>query len=240
MSRLFVDIETVPIARYLKDAPEGLQKLFMKRMASQLQDPEGSQDTVGLQYEQLWQQKAAFYAEFCKIVCISFAGIKEQEDGPILKVKSLVGNEREILHLFAGMLDKLNLKDSTLVGHNSKEFDFPLLIRRMIINFVPIPPILNVAGKKTWEMALEDTMVMWSGPAWNYKCSLELLAEVLGIPTPKADLHGSDVARVFFEDGAKGLERIRYYCQGDAITTANCYQRMKGQQIFQPEKIIFA
>ena len=154
-----------------------------------------------------------------------------------LVVKSFAGdNEQFLLHEFAEMIKKWSAHEQRyLCGHNGKEFDFPYLCRRMLINSIPIPGILNVAGKKPWEVNHLDTMELWKFGDFKNYTSLNLLAHALGIVTPKDDIDGSVVWEVYWVE--KNLERIVTYCQKDVITVAQIFLRMMGESLIKPEDI---
>lgn len=253
MSQLFVDIETIP--QYPQDEngivslPGNITELYGKRFKKEIEsikkDPiyeatpinmtmVNDSDTISFQ-EALnthYIKNAALYAEFGKIACIS-VGIQQ---GTSLSITYMCGtSEYDILTAFAVIIKHAQ----SLVGHNSLEFDFPYLVRRMIIKGVPIPNVLNTIGRKPWEVNLEDTMKMWSSTAWNYKCSLALLAECLGLPNPKSDFDGSQVASTYYSQDPDRFKRIGNYCNGDVATTANVYRKINGQPIYQPHQIIY-
>jgi len=122
-----------------------------------------------------------------------------------------------------------------LCAHNGKEFDFPYLCRRMVINNIPIPSLLNSAGKKPWEVNHLDTMELWKFGDFKSYTSLNLLAHTLNIPTPKDDIDGSRVWEVYWKD--KDLNRIVTYCQKDVITVTQLLLRLMGEQLVKQENI---
>jgi DNA polymerase elongation subunit (family B) len=154
-----------------------------------------------------------------------------------LVVKSFAGeNEQLLLHEFAEMLKKWSTHDPRyLCGHNGKEFDFPYLCRRMLINGIPIPGILNAAGKKPWEVNHLDTMELWKFGDFKNYTSLNLLAHTLNIDTPKDDIDGSVVWQVYWVD--KNLDRIIAYCQKDVITVAQIFLRMVGESLIKADYV---
>jgi hypothetical protein len=192
-----------------------------------------------------YAKNAALYAEWGKIVCIGVGVVSEGK----FKVKYLCSRyEKQLLEEFATIASKV----TSLVGHNSIEFDFPFLFRRMVVHGIQVPKVLNAIGKKPWEMAMDDTLKMWSGTAWNHKVSLALICETLGIESPKGDMDGTKVGEVFwgmfdgvandelpFEKEKEALDKIGKYCVGDVIATANVFQRLNNNAIFTPDKIIY-
>ena len=154
-----------------------------------------------------------------------------------LRIKSFSGdNEHELLLGFIDMLKKLKEKNiNYLCAHNGKEFDYPYLIRRMLINGLEVPAILDLSGKKPWEVNHLDTMELWKFGDYKNYTSLELLAAVFGIPTPKDDIKGSDVARVYWQE--HDLPRIVAYCQKDVATVVNLLLRFKGRPMIGEEEI---
>jgi len=228
---MFLDIETVPQYSTYEQLPLNVAALWDKK-AGQLsriekfnQDGEPKPDEV---YE-----RAGIYAEFGKIVCIS-TGIFRNKS---LWIKSFYGDdENELLNGFINMLNKGKEKNiAYLCAHNGKEFDYPFLIRRMLINGLDVPAILDLSGKKPWEVNHLDTMELWKFGDYKNYTSLELLATVFGIPTPKDDIRGSDVARVYWQE--HDLRRIVTYCQKDVATIVNLLLRFKGKLIIGDDSI---
>jgi len=230
-SILFLDIETVPIYSEHEELPEPFRKLwgkkaeqlnrFGKRAENEIQSP-----------EQLYE-RAGIYAEFGKIICIS-TGIFRNGT---LWIKSFYGDDEvAILTDFANQLSKAQEKKYIhLCAHNGKEFDYPYIIRRMLVNNIPVPPILDLSGKKPWEVNHLDTMELWKFGDFKSYTSLELLAALFNIPTPKDDIEGSDVGRVYWQD--HDLPRIVNYCQKDVITIVNLLLKFKGQPLVEQDKI---
>jgi 3'-5' exonuclease len=212
---LFLDIETVPQHADFDSAPKEDQKLWGDKARIISRDQEVEPSTV---YE-----RAGIYAEFGRIVCISVGFISQRGTMRQLRVKSYYGDDEKILLTeFADLLLKhFNGADNLLCGHNGKEFDFPYIARRMIINRVKIPRILDSTGKKPWEVNHLDTMQMWKFGNLKNFTSLKLLAHVFGIPSPKDDIDGSQVAGVYWDE--KNLERIMRYCEKDVVTLVQVY-----------------
>ncbi len=223
---LFLDIETVPLFSTYDELPETLMKLWDKKAERIKRNEEDTPDQL--------YDRAGIYAEFGKIVCISVGFIKEDE----IRIKSFSGDdEKVVLKEFSGLLTKhYNSSDYFLCAHNGKEFDFPYLIRRMLIQGIEIPAMLDLSGKKPWEVQHLDTMELWKFGDYKHYTSLELLAQIFGIPTPKGDIDGSDVGRVYWED--KDLERIVQYCQRDVLTIIQLFLRYQGKPMIVEEKVV--
>lgn len=219
---LFVDIETVSAAPvYQELSPERQQLRDHKSQYFNQQ-----QQTSAQRY----QQKAWIYAEFGKIVCISIGKIiQEQGETRTLKLKSRTGhNEYQLLTSWINDLKSYLYDHQTkLCWHNIKEFDLPRITRRMIVHSIPIPPILDLQGKKPREVWHIDTMEMRKCGDHKHYTSLNLLAHLFGLPTPKDDISGADIWRVYREE--KDLDRISHYCQKDVFTTANLYMKITNQ-----------
>lgn len=227
---LFLDIETAPQYPDYNDMPEEWKQLWDIKSTSLLKYHEGQTN------ESLYP-RAGIYAEFGKIICIS-CGVLQGADGhKKIVLKSFYGeDEKLLLHQFSEMLNKWSGGEQKyLCAHNGKEFDFPYLCRRMIINSLPIPSLLNIAGKKPWEVTHLDTLELWKFGDFKSFTSLNLLAHTLGIPTPKDDIDGSMVWAVYWKE--KNLERIVTYCQKDVVTVAQIYLRMNGEPLIKLENI---
>jgi 3'-5' exonuclease len=221
---LFLDVETVPLVYQYSDLDPNLRQLWDAKFRFQ-KDVEA----------EVHYKKAGIFAEFSKVVCIS-VGLFSGGD---FRIKSFFGDdEKELLEDFVTLLKKhYNTQEHLLCAHNGKEFDFPFLCRRMLINGLPLPKILNIAGKKPWEVRHLDTMEMWKFGDYKSYTSLNLLATIFGIPTPKNDIEGSDVARVYWEE--KDIARIVTYCQKDVITVAQLLMRFFGKPLIEKNNIIF-
>lgn len=237
---LFLDIETVPGAADFEDLNEELQELwgYKTRQILRRQDEELEYDEIA----EAFRTRAGIYAEFGKIVCIS-AGFLTKQPGdelPLLRLKSFTNHiEANLLEDFSVLLNKhFNNPDKfAICGHNIKEFDIPYICRRMLVNQLPLPRLLDIAGKKPWETKhLVDTLEMWKfGDNKNYT-SLRLLAAVFNFPSPKDDMDGSDVAGVYWEE--RDLDRIATYCEKDVVATAQLFLRMKRVPMILPEQIV--
>ena len=189
----------------------------------------------------LYQSRAAIFAEFGKVVCISCGFIRYQDDKPHFKLKSFSGNdEQRLLADFAAMLNPFTQKsERTLCAHNGKEFDFPYLGRRYLINGLPLPAILGeMQSKKPWEVRLLDTMQLWKFGDYKSFTSLDLLCAVFGVPSPKDDIDGSQVGRVFWVE--QDYARIARYCERDVVATAQVLLRMCGENMMEAENIVSA
>ena len=201
----------------------------MKTSASYGIQNSGIQQSPESQYK-----KAGVYAEFAKVICISVGFFNEKE----FRIKSFYHeDEKQLLKDFAGLLNKhFNRKEHLLCAHNGKEFDFPFLCRRMLINGVKLPKTLNLAGKKPWEVQHIDTMELWKFGDYKNFTSLNLLAHIFNIPTPKDDIDGSDVARVYWEE--KNIQRIVTYCQKDVLTVARLLLRFMGEPLIEEKQVV--
>ncbi len=213
---LFLDVETVPMVPEFELLPDAFKELWSKKADRIRVD----QDKTA---EELFNERAGIYSEFGKIVCISAGFFFEENHDLKFRCKAFYSdNETQLLAEFAEMLNlSFNAPDSYLCGHNAREFDFPYIARRMLVNRIPLPDVINLQGKKPWEVTHLDTMELWKFGDYKNYTSLALLAAVFGIPTPKDDIQGSDVARVYWHE--RDLERIAVYCNKDVVTTARLY-----------------
>jgi uncharacterized protein YprB with RNaseH-like and TPR domain len=227
---LFLDIETVPQAESYNGLDAEWKELWDHKAKSLAR---GSEGAVG---EDLYD-RAGIYAEFGKIVCISCGCIQGHGEDRKLVINSYFSHdEKKLLLDFVHMLQRWSgSPDKFLCAHNGKEFDYPYLCRRMIINGVEIPEALKIAGRKPWEVRHLDTLEMWKFGDYKSYTSLKLLAKVLGIPSPKDDIDGSMVHSVYWVD--KDLERIAEYCQKDVITLAQVLLRFHCEPLIRPANI---
>ncbi len=217
---LFLDIETVRGTQRFDELDERLRVQWLRK-ASYLRREETVTD------ENLYIDRAGIYAEFGKIICIGVAMLHENPSGEAaLKVKCYAGHdERALLSDFSAMLSKMD-PVSKLCAHNGKEFDFPYLSRRFLVKGIPLPAVLDLSGKKPWEVNHLDTLEYWKFGDYKHYTSLDLLAAIFNIPSSKGTMDGSRVSTVYYDE--KDLDKIADYCKGDVITVAQLLLRMKG------------
>lgn len=226
---MYIDIETVPQHPSFDQLDEKMQE-FWERKSSRI-----SKENVSPEED---YARAGIYSEFGKIVCISAGIIKIENGERTLRVKSFYGHDEvHLLKEFSSALKSFTSHPGTnICGHNVKEFDFPYIARRMIINGLPLPDILDVAGKKPWEVKFIDTLDLWKFGDFKHYTSLNLLTHILGIPSPKDDIDGSQVASVYYEEN--DVERIAKYCEKDVLATTQLFLRLKGEPLLDPEKVV--
>lgn len=230
-SVLFLDIETVPQTYTAEEMDPEAMKLFEMKTRFLLKDDKTVTD--------LFNERAGIYAEFGKIICISVGFVHETRTGREIRLKSFYhDDEATLLKQFVDLLEKNQRQFTILCGHNAKEFDFPYICRRLLINGMKLPYILNIAGKKPWEIAHLDTMELWKFGDFKAYTSLALLCHVFKIPTPKDDISGADVARVYYEE--QDLERIKVYCEKDVLALIQLFLRMRGDELVEEGDVYFS
>ncbi|HLR77004.1 MAG TPA: 3'-5' exonuclease [Balneolaceae bacterium] len=227
---LFLDIETVPEVYKFEDLDEARKDLWDTKMKYK-QKRNGK--TAGELYD-----SAGILAEFGKIVCISAGAVNVENGKTTLRLKSFCGHdETELLSDFNELLnDHYSAHRHLLCAHNGKEFDFPYLARRLLINGLPLPSILDIAGKKPWEVRHLDTMELWKFGDYKHYTSLNLLTHIFNIPSPKSDISGADVSRVYWEEN--DLKRIAAYCEKDVQALAQLFCRYRGEPLIEDEDIV--
>ena len=225
---LFIDIETVPCENNFGELDAEMQELWDLKTQYQRKDdftPEEFYDRAGI------------WAEFGKIICISAGYFTTKADVRNFRVTSFFGDEVKILNDFNNLINNhFNLTQHVLCGHNVKEFDIPFLARRMIINQISIPQKLNLFGKKPWEIPHLDTLELWKFGDYKNFTSLKLLTKILGIPSPKGDIDGSQVGHVYYVD--KDIDRIITYCEKDVIAVAQIFLRFRKEDLLVEDEII--
>lgn len=226
---LFLDIETVPEVADFTELDENKRLLFEKKTAYQRKEEIPVAD---------FYERAGIWAEFGKIICISVGNLIMNSNRLLFRTKSFYGeDEKLILTEFKKLLDShFSAPQHLLCAHNGKEFDYPYIARRMIINNMELPDKLNLFGKKPWEVPHLDTMELWKFGDNKHYTSLDLLTNILGIPSPKEDIDGSQVAKVYYED--KDLKRIVEYCERDTLAVAQIYLRLMQQPALTADQII--
>jgi uncharacterized protein YprB with RNaseH-like and TPR domain len=229
---LFLDIETVPASPSFNELPENLKALWARKAA-------GIIEKENTPIEESYN-RAGIYAEFGKIICISVGFFYSKEGKSKFRIKSFFGDdEKEILTAFINLLDhSFNTNDHYLCGHNGKEFDYPYIARRALINGLKLPKLLDMAGKKPWEIRHLDTMELWKFGDYKHYTSLNLLTTIFNIPSPKDDIDGSDVWRVYWQDS--DIQRIVTYCQKDVLAVAQLYLRYIGEKLVDADDVEIA
>lgn len=225
---LFLDIETVPENRSFSDLEEETQILWEQKTAYKRKDEYTPEEYYG---------HAGIWAEFGKIICISVGYFKVTADQRQFRLKTFYGEEPDLLKEFKALLEKhFNRADHLLCAHNGKEFDFPYIARRMLILNIALPSQLNLFGKKPWEVPHLDTLELWKFGDYKHYTSLRLLTHILGIPSPKDDIDGSQVGNVYYEEN--DLNRIVRYCEKDVIALAQIILKLRQEELLNPSEII--
>jgi DNA polymerase elongation subunit (family B) len=232
-SILFIDIETVPAVPSFELLSEPMQALWQKKTRTMRYESPEEADPA-----KVFAEKGGIFSEFSRIVCIGIGSIILHENEWKLRLKSIChSDEKVLLNNFSDILARFTGRytDIRFCGHNIKEFDLPFICRRMIINQVPLPASLQLSNKKPWENHHIDTLDLWKFGDYKHFTSLALLAEVLGIPSPKNDIDGSMVSEVFWQQ--QDTERIARYCLQDVLTTAKVFLRLSNIFHIQPEPV---
>lgn len=225
---LFIDIETVPETENFSQIDQEMQQLWEQKTQYQRKDDYSPEE---------FYERAGIWAEFGKIICISAGYFTNKSDIRNFRVTSFIGEEAKILKDFSNLIQNhFNGAQHLLCGHNSKEFDIPFIARRMIIQGIAIPAKMNLFGKKPWEVPHLDTLELWKFGDYKHYTSLKLLSKILGIPTSKDDIDGSQVAQVYYVQ--KNIDRIVTYCEKDVIATAQIFLRFRREDLLIDEEII--
>jgi len=225
---LFLDIETVPEQESFGLLDFEMKLLWEQKTQYQRRDEYTPED---------FYDRAGIWAEFGKIICISVGYFTFKSDIRHFRVTSFFGDEVKILQEFSNLLNNhFNGPQHLLCGHNAKEFDIPFIARRMIINAIQIPNKLNLFGKKPWEIPHLDTLELWKFGDFKHYTSLKLLTKILGIPSPKGDIDGSQVGHTFYVE--KDIDRIVTYCEKDTIAVAQVFLRLRREPILVDDEIL--
>lgn len=225
---LFLDIETVPESSEFGSLDETKRQLWEQKSQYQRKDEFTAEE---------FYERAGIWAEFGKIICISVGYFNIKTDLRSLRIKSFHGSEQKILKEFKSLLNShFSRPQHLLCAHNGKEFDFPYIARRMLINGIRLPYKLDLFGKKPWEVPHLDTMELWKFGDYKHYTSLKLMANVLGIPSPKEDMDGSMVREVFYKD--QDIDRIVEYCELDVLTLAQVFLKLRNEELLTKDEII--
>jgi 3'-5' exonuclease len=235
---LFFDIETAGSVSSYEELSPKMQELWSHRaeiLRKQLGDK--YPDNKDKSDSELFQMKSALQAEFGRVVCVSFGKIKFEDGEPMAQIVSYSGeDEVEILNQAFKVIKGLSKNGVKLIGHNVKRFDIPFLCKRAFILRLETPPALQVWDKKPWEIAISDTSELWSFGAWQEGfTSLDLLATVLGVDSPKDDISGADVHQAYYSGQ---IDRIKEYCQKDVITLIQVALSLSNLNLIEKSGII--
>jgi len=225
---LFLDIETVPLHEQYSELSAETQMLWEEKTRYQRKEEFSAEE---------FYDRAGIWAEFGKIVCISVGYFSFRHQQRTFRVTSFTGEEKNLLEDFSRLVNEhFSRPNKLFCAHNGKEFDFPYISRRMIINGIEIPQKLQLFGKKPWEIPHLDTMEMWKFGDYKHYTSLKLLAHILGIPSPKDDIDGNEVRNVFYNEG--DIDRIATYCEKDTITVAQILLRFRNDTLLDDDEIL--
>jgi uncharacterized protein YprB with RNaseH-like and TPR domain len=227
---LFLDIETVAQHPHYSELDDNFKPHWEKK-ASFIGKDESPEEVYS---------RAGIYAEFGKIVCISVGFINIESGKKTLRLKSFANHDENILitDFFELLNNHYNYNDALLCAHNGKEFDFPYIARRALVNGIDIPDTLDLAGKKPWEVNHLDTLQLWKFGDYKHYTSLSLLTTIFNIPTPKDDIDGSMVNEVYWKEN--DLERITVYCEKDVVALTQLFLRFRNEDLIDTENIIIS
>ncbi|PHQ30814.1 3'-5' exonuclease [Leeuwenhoekiella nanhaiensis] len=224
---LFLDIETVPQHERFSDLDETMQQLYADKTEYQRRDEFSAEE---------FYERAGIWAEFGKIVCISVGYFKIEGEKRNFRTTTFSGTERELLLQFKKLLSEhYNKPQHVLCAHNGKEFDFPFIARRMIVNGIKLPFKLDLFGKKPWEIPHLDTLELWKFGDYKHYTSLKLLTKILDIPSPKTDIDGSQVREVYYKH--KNIKRIIEYCERDVVAVAQIVLRLRNEPLLEESEV---
>ncbi len=225
---LFLDIETVPEYKNYDDLGEEMKYLWADKTKYQRKEDFSPEE---------FYERAGIWAEFGKIVCISVGYFRFKGETRSFRTTSFYGEEKQLLLDFKNLLETHFSKPYQLLcAHNGKEFDFPYIARRMIIHSIALPYKLNLFGKKPWEVAHLDTLDLWKFGDYKHYTSLKLMTSILGIPSPKDDIDGSQVREVYYEE--EDIDRIIVYCEKDTIAVAQIVLRLRQEELLDDDEVI--
>ncbi len=225
---LFLDIETVPEYSDFEGLSEEMKYLWADKTKYQRKEEFSPEE---------FYERAGIWAEFGKIVCISVGYFTFKGEKRSFRTTSFYGEEKQLLSDFKNLIEThFSGPQHLLCAHNGKEFDFPYIARRMIIHNIALPYKLNLFGKKPWEVPHLDTLDLWKFGDYKHYTSLKLLTSILGIPSPKDDIDGSQVRQVYYDD--KDIDRIIIYCEKDTVAVAQILLRLRQEELLNDDEVV--
>ena len=221
---LFLDIETVggcpdleSCERFSPEIAEQFEKYFdwfQKRFP----------EDVGLSKDEVFKKRAALVPEFAKIICVSMAFV--MDNGEVKKQTFSGDDEKVLLTQVRSLLDRCHKLDFYLCGHNLKNFDIPMLAKRMIINGILPSKLLPSYDTKPWEVKAIDTKEIWQYGSYTSIGSLDLVCSTMGIPTPKdGEITGDKVHHAYWVE--QKLQQISEYCEKDVDVLIQFIKKLK-------------
>jgi len=227
---LFLDIETVPQYASFEELSNEFKDIWIKK-ASIIDNEKSPSD--------LYFEKAGIYSEYGKVIVISIGFFSQTDEKLAFRIKTLANHdEKKLLLSFKKLLeDKFTNSKYRFCAHNGKEFDYPYLCRRMIVNKIALPKILQIMGRKPWEVPHLDTLQLWKFGDYKYYTSLETLTTIFGIPTSKDEIDGSQISYTYYTENK--FDVIKKYCAKDVISTAKVYLAFYNLGELQDENITF-
>ena len=227
---LFLDIETVGITRDYDSCLESNPRLasqfdkyfdwFLKRFPEDSVKGENEIQRKNI----VFSTRTALVPEFAKIVCVSMAFVTDK--GEIKQQTFSNDDEKQLLLNVQKLLDRCGKLDFYLCGHNLKNFDIPMMAKRMIINGLNPPSILPSFDTKPWEVKALDTREIWQYGAYTAIGSLDLMCTSLDIPTPKGgEVTGDKVHECYWEKNM--LKEISEYCERDVVVLVDTIKKLK-------------
>jgi len=221
---LFLDIETVggcpdleSCERFSPEIAEQFEKYFdwfQKRFP----------EDINLTKDDVFKKRSALVPEFAKIVCVSMAFV--MDNGEVKKQTFSGEDEKELLLQVRNLLDRCHKLDFYLCGHNLKNFDIPMLAKRMIINGILPSKLLPSYDTKPWEVKAIDTKEIWQYGAYTSIGSLDLVCSTMGIDTPKdGEVTGDKVHHAYWVE--QKLQQISEYCEKDVDVLVQFIKKLK-------------
>jgi predicted PolB exonuclease-like 3'-5' exonuclease len=175
-----------------------------------------------------YEKNAALYPAYNKIVCISVGFIK----GDTLYYKAITGDQKDIITEFYTLYNSNKLVSTT---YNGLRFDTPTVRIKAFESEVEVlaKDEISDAGVKPWDLEANnlDIMDLIKGSYYN-PLSFAECCFLFGVRTPKGDISGSDVSRVYWDEGEEGLRRIAKYCNEDVRALAELFCSITGRKGF--------
>lgn len=235
---IFFDIEVARKVERYEDLDERTRKCWddyitrydRKEYAELLEKQTGKQSFEAY----MWEDQASFLGEFSQIVAFSAASWSPKKKALVCRSWSYKDEDKVLSAAYNPMdvaYDKQKNEGWMVCGHNIGGYDLRMLLQRYLVKMPhAIPYVLQVYDRKPWESNVLDTLQLWNPNFGGRRAggiSLDRMCMAFNIESPKSDISGAEVSRVFHQE--QDTKRIATYCAQDVVANAHAFAVLCGE-----------